>query len=245
MKITRPGSPEPRRRPLGPWSTWWLWNAGLFIVGVLLLIGILHVFGHEFGRTAIMIFVLSCMVLALALIFKREPEPVVSEETPDEETPAMDVHGLDALAGRWRGTNRLHDPHSNAPEETPSMLTLRPMPGGQIVRIEQEWSYQGAAQEGLLLIIAGAAAGHATLHWVDTWHQATTLMEMRQDEKVADRFTFLGRYPAPTGPDWGWRVELKHDPAGTLRLDMFNISPDRKSTPAIEATYTRERTKGA
>jgi len=181
-----------------------------------------------------------CVVLAIILILKRDPEPALSEEPPDKETPAMDVHELVQLAGRWRGTNRLHDPHTPAPEETPSTLILRAMPGEQIVRIEQEWSYQGAKQEGLLLIIAGYP-GRASLHWIDTWHQPTTLMFLEQDQKTADRFTFLGSYPAPTGPDWGWRVELKYDPAGTLRLDMFNVSPDRKSTPAVESTYTREK----
>jgi len=206
----------------------------------VLIFGVLHIFGHVSSKMTVAAVITGLMVLAFALIFKKEPEPAASEEPTDKETPAMDVLGLVKLAGRWRGTNRLHDPHTDAPEETPSTLILRPMPGEQVVRIDQEWSYQGTSQEGLLLIIAGYP-GPASLHWIDTWHQPTSLMVLEQDVRVADRFTFLGRYPAPTGPDWGWRVELKYDPAGTLRLDMFNISPDRKSTPAVEATYTREK----
>ena len=49
-----------------------------------------------------------------------------------------------------------------------------------------------------------------------------------------------GSYAAPPGPDWGWRIEITPEPAGALRIKMYNIWPGgAQEALAAEATYTR------
>jgi hypothetical protein len=49
----------------------------------------------------------------------------------------------------------------------------------------------------------------------------------------------LGSYAAPTGPDWGWRIVITPDEGQSLRIVMFNISPDGQEELAVETDYTR------
>jgi hypothetical protein len=77
------------------------------------------------------------------------------------------MHALDRLAacaGRWRGSNRLHDPHTGKPEDTESTAVLATLLSGKFVRLDYTWSYQGASQEGSLLIGYQSEPGKATAH---------------------------------------------------------------------------------
>ncbi|MEP7187837.1 MAG: hypothetical protein ABI901_01445, partial [Roseiflexaceae bacterium] len=47
--------------------------------------------------------------------------------------------GLDKLApcvGDWQGMNRLHDPNTNAPDDSPSTATVVLMLDGKFIRID-------------------------------------------------------------------------------------------------------------
>ena len=57
---------------------------------------------------------------------------------------------LAACAGRWRGSNRLHDPHSGKPEDSASTAVLATLLGGRFVRLDYDWSYRSAAQQALV-----------------------------------------------------------------------------------------------
>lgn len=48
-----------------------------------------------------------------------------------------------------------------------------------------------------------------------------------------------GRYAAPPGPDWGWRITLTPSSDAAFVLRMFNITPDGTEMLAVEAPYTR------
>jgi hypothetical protein len=48
-----------------------------------------------------------------------------------------------------------------------------------------------------------------------------------------------GSYPAPTGPDWGWRIELDLRLADQLQMRMVNITPDGQEMLAVQAVYAR------
>jgi hypothetical protein len=50
--------------------------------------------------------------------------------------------------GRYRGTNRLHDPYTQAPENSPTELLLEPVLGGRFFRLAYTWAYRGQPQEG-------------------------------------------------------------------------------------------------
>ncbi|HEX5726733.1 MAG TPA: DUF1579 family protein [Longimicrobiaceae bacterium] len=149
------------------------------------------------------------------------------------------LDGLAACAGSWRGTNTLHDPHSGQAQESPGTATVTPVLGGRFVRVEYTWEYQGTPQEGSLLIGYDPGVGELHAHWVDTWHMGHAGFPCRGPAPGGPTLAVRGSYPAPPGPDWGWRIELTPDGGEALRMAMVNIWPEGREDPAVEATYTR------
>lgn len=160
------------------------------------------------------------------------------------------MSGLQALArcaGTWLGTNRLHDPHTNAPQDSPSTLTVTPILHGRFLRVDYTWVYDGAPQEGTLLIGYESAAEAVTAFWADTWHMGSAVLVCRGSSAPPlpdgeGSLWVLGSYEAPPGPDWGWRTVIQPGAAGkdgTLQLSMYNITPGGEEHIAVEATYTR------
>lgn len=48
-----------------------------------------------------------------------------------------------------------------------------------------------------------------------------------------------GSYAAQPGPDWGWQTVVGPGADGTLRMVMYNVSPDGNEDLAVEAVYRR------
>ena len=142
-------------------------------------------------------------------------------------------------AGRWSGTNRLHDPHTNSPDDTPSTATLTPVLFGTFLRFDYTWSYHGKPQEGSLLIGYEPAAEAVTAHWIDTWHMSRGVLACRGSSNSRGEISVLGSYAAPPGPDWGWRTVITPENGSTLGLVMYNITPDGQEQVAVEVTYKR------
>ena len=152
------------------------------------------------------------------------------------------MSGLDRLAacaGRWEGSSRLHDPHTGKPEDSASTAVLAPLLGGQFIRVDYTWSYQGAAQEGSLLIGYRFEPGKATVHWIDSWHMADVVMACEGTVDEDGTIAVRGSYAAPPGPDWGWRIELRPASGSSLRVVMYNVTPNGEEALAVEATYAR------
>ena len=135
------------------------------------------------------------------------------------------MHALDRLAacaGRWRGSNRLHDPHTGKPEDIESTLVLATLLGGQFIRLEYTWSYQGGAQEGSLLIGYQSEHGKATAHWFDSWHMSEGVMVCEGTLKRTD--------PSPC------EVATRRRPAGTG--DRASCSGWPTATPSLHTVST-------
>jgi hypothetical protein len=49
------------------------------------------------------------------------------------------LDGLIACAGRWRGSNRLHDPTTGSPEDAPATAIVAPLLGDRFVRLDYTW----------------------------------------------------------------------------------------------------------
>lgn len=145
---------------------------------------------------------------------------------------------LSACAGTWRGQNRLHDPHTNQPADSPSQLTVTPMGNGQFVRVDYTWAYRGQPQEGSILIAGDAGANSLVGHWFDTWHQRFPIMALSGAGRPDGTTSLRGSYAAPPGPDWGWRIELAPQ-SDQVQMRMFNIWPEGREDPAVEASYQR------
>ena len=132
---------------------------------------------------------------------------------------------LAECAGGWTGTNRLSDPSMNVSDDSPSTAELTPLLDGKFIRLDYTWAYEGAAQEGSLLIGYESAPAIVTAHWVDTWHMGEAVMSCKGTAEDDGSVVVLGSYAAPPGPDWGWRIVLQPVDGTTLRLVMYNISP--------------------
>ena len=116
------------------------------------------------------------------------------------------MHALDRLAacaGRWRGSNRLHNPHTGKPEDTESTAVLATLLSGKFIRLDYTWSYGGAAQEGSLLIGYQSEHGKTTAHWIDSWHMSDGVMACEGAVEDDGSIAVRGSYAAPPGPDWG------------------------------------------
>ena len=152
--------------------------------------------------------------------------------------------GLDALlacAGTWKGTNILHDPNTQRPDESPGTARVTPILDNRFVRLDYTWSYQGRTQEGSLLVGFDPNTRTISGHWIDTWHMGHAAWIGLGTEPEEGTFRLAGTYAAPPGPDWGWRIEITAGPAvDALRMEMHNIWPDgQREDPAVEAVYTR------
>ncbi len=145
------------------------------------------------------------------------------------------IEDLTALAGTWTGSNTLHDPQTGQPEDSPSTVTVIPVLAGRFVRLDYTWGYRGKPQEGSILVGFEPKAGAISGHWVDTWHMGRLAMNCRGT--AADgTLSIRGTYPAPPGPDWGWRIEITPSP---FRIIHTNLFPDGREAPAAECTYRR------
>ena len=52
-----------------------------------------------------------------------------------------------------------------------------------------------------------------------------------------------GSYRVPSSPDWGWRTVIEPGESDTLRLIMYNVTPDGREELAVEATFAKVRTR--
>jgi hypothetical protein len=146
---------------------------------------------------------------------------------------------LSACAGKWRGTNRLYDPHTNQPLETESTAIVTPVLREKFVRLDYTWSYKDEPHEGSFLIGYDPQAGTFSTHWIDSWHMDNQVMSCHGTAENDGNINVLGSYAAPPGQDWGWLIIIKSNGETQLGINMFNITPDGQELPATEARYSR------
>jgi len=144
-----------------------------------------------------------------------------------------------AYTGRWQGNNKLQDPLTNSPEDSPATATLTTLLGGRFLRLDYTWVYQDAPQEGSLLLGYDADAVQVTAHWIDSWHMGDKVMACKGSATSAGEISVRGSYAAPPGPDWGWRITITPHQGQRLQMVMNNIWPEGKEELAVEADYTR------
>jgi hypothetical protein len=148
------------------------------------------------------------------------------------------LNPLIACAGQWRGTNRLQDPHASAPEDSNATASVAPLLGGRFVRFDYTWGHQGQPQEGSLLIGFNPQSSRVSAQWIDSWHNGFTVMTCDGTVNDSGVIDVRGAYPAPPGPDWGWRTVITPG-ADTLQVVMHNIWPDGREELAVEDWFTR------
>ncbi len=140
----------------------------------------------------------------------------------------MTLAELATCEGEWTGTNELYLPGA-PPDASPSGVAMTTVLDGRFVRLDYTWAAKDKPQQGSLLV------GRDSACWVDTWHMGRKMLWMKSGSDLS----YTGTYPAPDGPDWGWRIEITRTQDGHLRLGMTNIEPDGTEEPAVSAVYSR------
>ena len=143
---------------------------------------------------------------------------------------------LSNLEGEWAGDGTLFVPWLSPPEaHYGSTASIRTIAGG-FLQVVYTWSHEGTPHEGLVLLTDEKQDGAVTAVWIDSWHQSQSFLVSRGTVDSAGAVSVLGSYPAPTGPDWGWRTVVAPT-AGGFELVMFNISPEGEEALAVRNRY--------
>ncbi len=145
------------------------------------------------------------------------------------------------LLGTWSGESLLWMGPDAEPLPSASRLVVAPAGMGRFLTLSYTWLYEGKPQEGLLLVGDHNNASTATAAWVDSWHQSGKVMHC-VGAATDTGFAVSGSYPAPPGPDWGWRLSVRCPAADELLFEMHNVPPGGPAELAVRVAYRRTAT---
>ena len=137
------------------------------------------------------------------------------------------MNGFDRLlgcAGAWEGFNRVQPMPADPINESASALIVMPVLRDTFIRIDQSWSWNGEPQSGSLLIGYSRRSSAASIHWIDTWHNATRVMPLVGEFDANGVLVARGSFAVKDSPDWGWRIEIAVNEE-RLKIDMFCLEP--------------------
>lgn len=147
---------------------------------------------------------------------------------------------VDHFLGQWSGANKLYFEGPPEPDNvSDSELMASTVAHGKFLSITYTWTLNETDHEGALLIGRLKKGESTSVAWVDSFHQSGKIMVSKGTVGEDGKVDVLGSYEAPPGPDWGWRIQLESD-GDTLKLLMFNITPDGEEALAVDATYSRQ-----
>jgi Protein of unknown function (DUF1579) len=146
------------------------------------------------------------------------------------------------LVGKWRGTNRLHTSWitENPVRETTSIAAIEFTARGRFLKIEYDWTFDEAVQEGLILIGNEKDSDSMIAFWIDSWHLSDKFMvsEGQMDENGA--ISLKGFYAVPDHPDWGWKTVVEPERDNSFKIVMYNVSPEGEESLAVEMNLNRQ-----
>ncbi|MCB8932510.1 MAG: DUF1579 domain-containing protein [Fimbriimonadaceae bacterium] len=144
-----------------------------------------------------------------------------------------------AMIGSWTGENKLWLMPGDPSSDSKATARVEPLANGKFLGVHYTWEESGETQEGFALVGASKDGTSAQATWVDSWHMGDSPMALREVPSAPGVVALLGSYPAPEGPDWGWRVEFEPGGQDHWTMRMFNITPDGQEAPAVLAEFVR------
>lgn len=146
---------------------------------------------------------------------------------------------LVSAVGEWTGHNKLWFDSTKPAIESGTTAVVQEEAAGRMVAVRYSWGYEGKAREGILLLGEDSVRGRCDAAWSDSFHNGNRLMTLTGPVAGDGDPSVTGNYPAPTGPEWGWRITLEHPSQDVFVMRMFNITPAGKEELAVEASYAR------
>jgi hypothetical protein len=139
--------------------------------------------------------------------------------------------------GAWSGTKQVWLYPGAEAMVSASTAQVSTAAQGQFLVLSYAWEAEGEPQDGMILFPPETGEGAAKGVWLDSWHVKDELMVCAATGE-GGTVTLSGSYPAPEGPDWGWRIEIG-GPDGSLVVRMTNITPQGEEALAVLAEYGR------
>jgi hypothetical protein len=145
--------------------------------------------------------------------------------------------GFENLIGPWKGVKKLWLTPKDPMRESDTKLQVVKVVEGKFLLMHYNWDFEGAYQDGMLLVGYEEKPNKVEIVWADSWHMRDAIMtcigQVEKDGSIYAR----GSYPAPTGPDWGWSIRLKLIDEDQWQLQMENITPAGAAMLAVEIDY--------
>src|SRR5690606_26335825 len=156
------------------------------------------------------------------------------------------AHALLArCAGAYEGTSRTWFQPGDPVDTSQAFGTLHTILGGRFLLHEYTGSMEGTPLEGEALIGFFLPVKRWQVAWIGSFHNGTRMMfsesGTNSDPQKPD---VRGGYPAPPGPDWGWRTTIELPEADRLVITHFNISPEGEEVKAVEFDYRKVHEPG-
>lgn len=151
------------------------------------------------------------------------------------------AHALLArMAGRWQGTARTWFEPGKLAETSPVRGQIKRVLKGMFAQHSYRGRLMGDPMIGLALIGYSLGEQQWQVAWVDSVHNGTRVMLSVSPSGASPlRPNVLGSYPAPQGPDWGWRTTLELRGRDRLLLRHFNVTPQGQESIGVEFDYRR------
>jgi hypothetical protein len=147
---------------------------------------------------------------------------------------------LASMVGQWSGVARTWFEPGKLADEAPIKGSTKLILDSMFLQHEYEGGMIGHPMRGLA--IHGYSIGEKRWQtaWIDSVHNGTRIM-LSQGEVDASAAmpSFLGHYPAPPGPDWGWRTTLEMRKKNNLVITHYNITPQGEESVGVEIDYRR------
>ena len=125
-------------------------------------------------------------------------------------------------------------------EETDIVGSMSLVQGWAFLQHDYVGSCMEKIQSGVALFGYSCGEDRWTAAWTDSFHNGTRIM-FSQGEHRGDlsRIDVFGAYPAPPGPDRGWRTMVELISTDHLVITHFNVTPDGEEAKAVEIDYRR------
>lgn len=147
---------------------------------------------------------------------------------------------LAGLSGRFDGHNLLWLEGSRSPAlESDASAEVEVLTAGRLLRCGYTWSFDGQEHRGALLIASDRLGERVTGAWIDSFHQSGHVMHLEGSLEEGGTVVLAGHYPAPSGPDWGWRIRLESASPDELLVLMDNVDPAGSAEPAVRIDVRR------
>jgi broad specificity phosphatase PhoE len=167
------------------------------------------------------------------------PAPSQDRSTDGADAAMPNTLTLKDLVGDWTGHNQLWVIPGEPVRESSTTARVELAAGGRYLVVRYTWTEKDEPQDGHLVVRLADDTTGADMVWVDSWHQGAGFLMLAGEEKSPTSIAARGSYPAPSGPDWGWRIAISTVASDRYVMRMWNITPDGQEALAVEASYRR------